>query len=348
MRCGSALSCSILALAGCTSVLGLDELEFDREPQTRSTDAGLRDALAHDVIAYDASEAERPALPFYPATWGATQVLVIACEAREGGPYYVYDRASGTLEAHRAVQGQFEIVGHFDFRAGFTHVISLPGAMDTVVGYDSATGLTEYAEVDIARQQLTAIRKAGSPGFTHFTGLPGARATLAYNRDSGLFRIAQLPFGEAGAPIVADWRAGFTHLVAMRLALANGEPETVVLKYDAASGDAELDRVLADAIEPIARGTLEAGFAGLFAYWKSEKSLLYAYQSRNGAVASESFLLAEGLALAVEEERFWRAGITHVSPLTLGGDGYAITHSAETGVADIHRLTPFEQPAVVR
>jgi hypothetical protein len=350
-------SCLSIALAGwglislgCNQVLGLDGLTFedpDADPEAAPADAGgdsepLLSASGDDVITAVDEQT-------YPALLGAKKHVVGRPDTLGDSPYVVYDPSSGHVEGHRVdvTLNRYEIVSSWAWERDWSFVYQVPRTEgSTLVGYDAALGLAEHVPVDDdGGKQQAGERLAGTPGWTHLVPVETREGwqVLAYSQNGGHYRFGRaLIEDQEGSEVrTGTWAETWTLLVPHPL-----EQGAAVLKYDADTGAIELEQ-LSGSAEDIGsrwRGRLGAGWTSMVAFPNGDQVLLLLYEADRGHVLTGTLSVADGLVFVDRESAAWREGISHVVPLRLGSEPYALTYSEDTGVAELRTVTPLEEP----
>ncbi len=349
------------AVAGCTQTFGLDDLSYDRAPEplvpaeagapSAGTASVEPDASVQGVGGNDGSGGD------YPAFWQSSQHLVASVEPADGAPFYVHDAMSGTVEVHQPTPDDYEVTQTLLWAPGFSLRLHVPDAANTFIGYDAATGLAEYAKLTPGSDELEGETVAGTPGWTHLLAVPldGSFYVVTYNADNGHYRLGSASFGsdDAGETLVGQWQEGLSHIVACSFPSSlDGSTESGLLKYDSATGYAELVRVLdqGTATEVVTDGNLGTGWTGLLAFRSGVQPRVLRYAADTGIVETGVLELGETLSFTRLDDAVWREGISSIQALQIEGLPYAITHSASTRVADVVALDPLETtpPAVVK
>ena len=349
-----ALAAWSLASLGCAQVLGLDELTFeeaDNELQAAPGDAG-KESEAGTSIEGDAASPVVDERAF-PTLLGPMKHIVARPDILSDTPYVVYDPDSGRVESHRVNLhlNRYEVAESWLWERDWSSVYEIPRAEGTMlIGYHAELGLAEHVPTDddVGRQQAGELL-AGTPGWTDIVPIETSEGwqVLAYSRDSGHYRFgrALLEDPEGSEVRTGTWPEPWTLLVAHPL-----EQGAAVLKYDADTGDAELEQLSgsAEAVGNTWRGNLGSGWTSIVSFPTGDGVLLLLYETEQGDAATGTMRLAdEELSFQSLETSAWREGISHVVPMRLGSDPYAVTYSEDTGVAELRSVVPLEEPAAV-
>jgi hypothetical protein len=189
-------------------------------------------------------------------------------------------------------------------------------------------------------------RLAGTDGWSHLVAFDhqGEWHVLSYNGESGHFRAGPAnPDAGADDIAVGTWEHPWTELVPLPFA-PGSEHVGSFLKYDEASGNAELARLNEQEteIETLALGNLGAGWSRLASFQTGSETRLVAYSAGDGLVAIFRLELAETITFVAHDQDLWRERVSDILPVQISGTPFAVTHSAETGVVDVLRLDPLE------
>jgi hypothetical protein len=344
-----------VACSGCNQALGLDELRFDLVPETEQVkDAGAGDSQSDGSVAPepDVSDSSPYELE-YQAEWKASQGLIPSSDARAGDHFFVYDRESGVVEVHRAVDKEFDTTVNWQWSPGLSLLVHVPGARQMLIGYYAGSGIYEHIELDAKHRPLRDKTTAGDAGWTHLAVVFADEVfhKLSYDASTGRYSFSAADVWEgARVPSVGWWRADFSHIVPYRMVI-DGEIGVVstILKYHAATGYAELDRVLpgASETEQLLIGSLVPGLT-VAAFPNGKQSGLLMYNPADGEVACGVLSLGENLWLDNLQSSRWRGAISTISPLIIGKDSYAITHCDKTNVAVMYGIDPLQSAVVIR
>jgi hypothetical protein len=352
-RCMGLVWLCAAASAGCTAVLGLDDLSYDQDPsrneQLRPVDAVSSDASTSPsgTSSPDGSPSVLPG-PSYPALWEDSQLLVFAAGTQR--TFSLYDRISGSLETHRPTPPYYEVVQTWHWAPGFSSVLEIPVEPERskLLGYDASSGMFQYVTVD-DRDYLQGDMRAGTAGWTHMLALPLVDVwyLITYNRRNGHYRVGRTDPDPKELPYAGTWQRNLTHLIDYRLESG----EAAVLKFDSATGEAEIDQVVGnDATVQLYRGDLGAGWTSLMAIERDYATELLLYDAQTGVVKLGLLELDDSLHFTVTRESLWREAISSMLPIAIDSQPFAVTHSVATGVADALSLDPLfaHEPPVVR
>jgi hypothetical protein len=372
VRVVGSIAWTLLAVCtGCESTLGLDGLEFNREAELTRADAGDAGGDAGDsgvIDLVDGSAAPRPIA--YPIQVRSSQSLV----EQPDGPtsYFVYDRSSGALEQHELGEGQFVVSGEWDWVKDLSLVVSIPAAGGpALIGYDAEPGLVHYVQHAVPASTLVSERMAQSPGRTHLVpfAIAGSWYLVAYDRATGNYRLLSADLSATGVKVqTGKWPRAWTHLTGYP-ANADTDASGYVLKYDSASGDAELETIAPNTLseEVVAAGNLGAGWTNLIAFGHESVTAVALYREDDGHVragildASSGALVFESLedeaddpaaggaggAAAGEQDRVWSEGVTAMVPVR-SGRPYAVLQDRSAGVINVAQLDPVEEGGVIK
>lgn len=319
------LGFACLANVSCRSMLGLDGVSYDRvELPQGTTDAGP-DAGA---------DAGPPLATPYPLVWKKSQFLALPAQP-QSGQFRVYDRESGALQTFRASAQGVELASSFAWSMGYSSVLEIASSASasTLIGYDSASGFVEYAALSAASGLSSEKREAGTAGWSEVlsVNVSGAWRLFAYDTATGQYRLAPAEPGEDSAVQLGSSEPGWTRIVAHPLG---------ILKYRADTGAAELDSLTADGLVLVSRGNIGQDWTSVVVLGRQSPELLL-YNSASGRV-SKGILAQTPLSFTASENAVWRGGISTILPLDVENQPCALTHSAETGVADLVTLEPLK------
>jgi hypothetical protein len=339
-----------LASLGCTEVLGLDGLTFeepDDDPSAGPGDAGVDSEGAISLGGDPASLAvdERR----FPTLLGPMKYVVGRPDTLGDTPYVVYDPANGHLESHRvdAYLNRYEIAESWEWERDWSLVYQVPRAEGTMlIGYNAELGLAEQVPTDddVGKQQSGELI-AGTPGWTDLVPIATSEGwqVLAYSQDTGHYRFGRALLEDADGSEVrtGTWPDTWTLLVPHPL-----EQGAAVLKYDAGTGDAELEQLTGSA-EQVGnrwRGNLGGGWSSIVTFLEGADVLVLLYEAEQGRAMTGTLSVSDDLSLLYLESSAWREGISHVVPMRLGSKPYAMTYSEDTGVAELRTVSPLEDP----
>jgi hypothetical protein len=345
---------------GCTGILGLDDLSYDRDPAAEiqhpsagSEDAGtVADAGHLSSVDATTDSLANPEVQDLPVLWRPSQVLVEGPELAAGRVYHLYDREAGSLQAQTACPKGFDVSYTIDWKPGIPFVLQIPvdGKNTAFIGYDPQSGLTHYLLLDQHGGRLEADVEAGTAGWTSVVPVPldGTWYLLAHNRYTGRYRFG--PFRTAPSRVKLDiWERGWSHIVAWPLGpTIEGGISSALLKYDTLTGDAEVDGVVegGDGLVHLAKGNLGAGWTNIAAFSLDSTPSLLLYET-NGRVMTVELPFDETMHFEAAQSAVWRGGITNILPVHIQGGAYALTHSVETGAAALMQLVPLESTSIV-
>ncbi len=361
-----------LALSGCADMLGLDGLTFERrvdevrlDPNTTGGSDGAGGAFGSGglTVGEPAPGAGGldvggpvPTLPRHPLALDPDVILVASPSLPK---YRVYEPGSGKIVTHEMALASPDsrdwgvMIGEpSQWKPGFSHVVEIPteGGGSLLLGYEAESGLVDIVE-DLDEPVLEGEPSAGTPGWTQMFAFPYEERWLlfVYSADTGHFRLGPAEPGTADGKTIAmgDWEPGWTSVTPFR----HGG-EAGLLKFDAATGEVQFDRLLAlgEGTELAAEGSVEGDVSHLVAFESEGKQWVALYSRSSGAVSTGSFGDAPTLQFTEESSNFWREGIDGLQRLDVRNVPNALTSSRETGVVDLISLAPLESsnPVVIR
>lgn len=362
-RAGRALAlwAACCASQGCSQALGLGGLTFEDTDAGDGIDAGVGgdsgatgapDAGAGDAgvglgpIEIDSSLGSTP--PHYPALLAPGSLLA---GSPDTASYIVYHPPSGSVVKHDVdiSNGSYEAGESWDWQSDWSMVLQIPHDEAAVlIGYDVQTGIAEHVVIDPQGLSTSdSERIAGSPGWTHFASVKTSSVwhNLVYNSDTGLYRFGPALADDAadGDVVTGTWDTHWTALVTVPI-----DDQVGALKYDALTGDVEVEQLTGSATElgSTWTGELVAGRNLLVPFTTAGGVLLLTYSPEDGAVETQWLTFAEQLEVELEESKSWRIDLTQILPVWQGGVPHVVTYSADTGVAEVRDVLPLESTPV--
>jgi hypothetical protein len=337
----------LTACVGCSDVLGLDDLSFDRRLSNEAPPAALQPSMDSGVVTLDAGD---PLVPRYPARWRDSQMLVMNAVPTRDDTYLVYDRSTGEIESHRATSDTYRVTRIWQWVAGFTQVIQVPTDTGGVawLGYH-ADGWLDYVAPVPTDTHVIGESTAASPGRTHMIAVSAGASwfLLSYDTKTGNYRIGPIALNgpDAGAVYADEWATGWSSLLAYPL-----ESGWAILKYNATSGAAELDTVNdgGEGTTLLHTAIFSPGWTTIATFQRGSQTRLLLYDAPDGNVAVAELDLSSGMTLRTEYEEVWREQITAVETLQIGSAPFAVTHSGVGGIVDVVSLDPLDSSPAVR
>ncbi|HLV22011.1 MAG TPA: hypothetical protein VKZ49_14055 [Polyangiaceae bacterium] len=361
-RCGFAL----LASCGCTQVLGLDDQHYDRDPALEApgaSSAGSGSALngaagaapggggAPSVPGTGGAGGAPPARSGkFPFALGPSRRIVATTP--EASSFYVYDAATGALEAYRPSLGthprndRYEITGSWSWSPGFDLVVEVAtgGGGAALIGYRSDTGWVEYAPAPLPGEPLEPAPRSGTRNWTHLVPvrLEPTPALFSYDRKSGRYRLGPAEMGDPADQQLGRWEVAWSNVVGVS-GIAADPASAGLLKFEPETGEAELDSVWLGEGAPagLARGNFGLDWTSATAFAAKAGAGIVLYDANDGRVAIGALALTDSsMNLSVKETGVWRGWIEQIVPIRVDGAPVAVTSGG--GVVDLMQLDPLE------
>lgn len=363
-------------LAGCADLLGLENLEFEQTSEEQTTaQPGGGGGTGFVVPGTGGAPPSLDELWGFPANWPEAMIVaaqpppfsgVPSAEERASSSFHVYQPASGLLTSYRLTTDGREIATSQwvpKEAPHFSYVVLRPGAEALgLFGYYASTGRSEHAasfdpwnadwQSDPPRSLVTR-EYTGSAGWTHAVTLRHADGWrfLQYNQwdeelGMALYRMSLADVVRAEAENISavggPWEAGWSSLLAYDL----GDGEHGVLKFNAETGVAELDRLSEDGWElsTVARSEWGLGWTHAITFLAEGEPQVVLYDAALGTVALGR--LDEELDFEVLESGLWETGWTSMTLFEVDGEGYVLNHNAATGEARVSPVPRIEYTVV--